>query len=153
MRLNVEPYVMKGSGFIYNTGKRQQVLCRVCRRAHATGGGVLILMDADVSCCKKRLQCNEVKAACADAAKILKKIPYCFTLAERGYESWLVAGLGGNGRSGDPRIWLKDFAGKYQKVPDQAKLTSHPEFDITRACEVNASFRRFRDKVLELAKM
>ena len=148
LRTDESPHRIPKGLFIDNAAKRCEVLETAAEWAREMRGGVLILMDADADCCKKLLNEKQMKKVRGDIACILADTPHCFALAEKGYESWLVAGFGGD--QSNPKNWLKNQFGKYSKIPDQKKLTSIPEFDIKRAYEINVSFRRFRDRVLAL---
>ena len=151
--LRVEnPYRIPNGTFIHKAEKRRKCMNSVMHkcRPHLPHGGVLILIDADSPCCKNFLDGDKMKEINTDIKKIFgNDVLSFFALAEREYESWLVAGLGG-GNEGAPKRWLKERFGQYSEVPDQKKLTSIPEFDIKRAYEINVSFRRFRERVLAL---
>ena len=148
--LRVErPYRIPKGKFIEKHEERRACL-EIARRwaADKDKSGVLVLLDADENCCRDFVRGDQAKAVRADMQKILGDIPHFFALAEKGYESWLVAGFGGD--QSNPKNWLKNQFGKYSKIPDQKKLTSSPEFNIKQAYEINVSFRRFRDRVLAL---
>ena len=141
-------------GFINNCETRRKYLNIVGYRARRCCGGVLILLDAEEECCYDFVHGDKIKKIHADIDEILADVPHFFALAEKGYESWLVAGLGGNNtEKGVSKKWLnanKDKTGRvknYSKVVDQRKLTS--KMDIQRAREVNSSFDRFCKKFLE----
>ena len=150
LRIDKKPHRVPKGVFMSNARKRREALTLAGKRMRAKDGGVLVLMDADSDCCKEFVHNKKAAEIRADIAEILRNVPCVFAAAEKGYESWLVAGFGGSGKVGDPKGWLKDLTGQYQEIPDQAKLTSAPEFDINLACRVNASFRRFREKVLKM---
>ena len=72
----------------------------------------------------------------ADIDKILSGINYIFALAEKGYESWLVAGFGALIRErAQSSKWLKDnipsLNGRYGKAVDQKRMSA--QLDIERA--------------------
>ena len=148
------PYKVHRDDFINNQGTRREYLNIVGYRARRCCGGVLILLDAEEECCYDFVRGDKIKKIHADIGEILADIPHFFALAEKGYESWLVAGLGGDDtEKGVSEDWInanKDKTGldrKYNKVVDQRKLTS--KMDIQRAREVNRSFNRFCERFLE----
>lgn len=155
IRTDEKPYRIPKGSFINVCEKRRRALAWAEKHARKQGGGVLILMDADSSCCKDFLQSHRMAEIRNDIAEILNGVPHFFALAEAEYESWLVAGLGGGG-AGNPKKWLSrnpkksGLPGKYKNVIDQADLTA--KFNMDLAAKENDSFRRFRDKVLAMAK-
>ncbi|WOV90108.1 MAG: hypothetical protein R1F54_05970 [Candidatus Zeuxoniibacter abyssi] len=113
---------------------------------------VIILFDAEEECCKELL--NKIQATVlADIDKILSGINYIFALAEKGYESWLVAGFGGpDTGKGNPQKWLKDnipsLNGRYRKAVGQKRMSA--QLDIERAKNNSPSFHRFAEKITAL---
>lgn len=153
------PYRIPRDKFINDQGERQKLFERALRWAHnLPNRGVLILIDAEEECCKDFLHGDKMAIIRKDINKMLAGIPTFFVMAEKGYESWLAAGMGGK-NPGNPGKWLADNSdksglnGTYNKLPDQAKLTSSENFDIDLASEVNFSFRRFRERVLSLPQV
>ena len=141
-------------GFINNCETRQKYLNLVGYQARKCHGGVLILLDTEKACCRDFLHGDKMKDIRADIDEILSGIPQFFALAEKGYESWLVAGFGGNNtEKGVSKKWLnanKDKTGRvknYSKVVDQHELTS--KMDIQQARKANRSFNRFCERFLE----
>ena len=154
LRTGKQPYKVRRGDFINNQKVRREYLNEVGYRARQCYGGVLILLDAEEECCRDFVHGDKIKDIRADIDEILVGIPHFFALAEKGYESWLVAGLGGiNTEKGVSEDWInanKDKTGldrKYNKIVDQLKLTS--KMDIQRARKVNSSFNRFCKKFLQ----
>ena len=157
LRMDEEPYFVPKGIFLSDNenakNRRQSALAWAQSMVREKDSGVLILMDADAQCCKEFLESRQVKKACSDIEEYLKGIMPGFTVAEQGYEFWLVAGLGGGAYQGDPKVWLTDYVKKqgidkkYRKRSHQALLTS--KMDIQRAREVNPSFNRFCERFLE----
>ena len=153
LRTDEEPYRVPKGSFIDNAEKRRRALAWGGKQARKNGGGVVILMDADSACCKDFLQSEKAAKIHADISEILESVPHFFALAEIEYESWLVAGLDGD-NAGRPKKWLSrnpektGLHGEYKNMFHQAELTA--KFDIDLACQINVSFRRFREKVLKM---
>ena len=154
LRTGKRPYKVHRDDFINNQGTRRECLNEVGGYARKCRGGVLILLDAEAVCCYDFVHGDKMKDIHADIGEILADIPHFFALAEKGYESWLVAGFGGDDtEKGVSEDWInanKDKTGldrKYNKVVDQHKLTS--KMDIQRARKVNPSFNRFCERFLE----
>ena len=153
----LKPHRIPRDKFINDQNERKTLFNvarkRVCGASKK--GGVLILIDAEEECCKDFLHGDKMAIIRGDINKMLAGIPTFFVMAEKGYESWLAAGMGGK-NPGNPGKWLADNSdksglnGTYNKIPDQAKLTSSENFDIDLASEVNSSFRRFCKRVLSL---
>ena len=154
LRTDKRPYKVHRDDFINNEGTRRGSLNEIGTDARKCHGGVLILLDAETACCRDFVHSDKMKDIHADIGAILADIPHFFALAEKGYESWLVAGFGGdNTEKSVSEKWLnanKAKTGlnrKYNKVVDQHKLTSR--MDIQRARKVNRSFNRFCERFLE----
>lgn len=160
LRTDKNPYKVDQGVFFNNSRRRKMAFHWVARMVREYGnGGVLILMDAEISCCQDLLNSEKIQKIRTDIDTILEDIPHLFVLAEKGYESWLVAGLGGTDKEqNDPSRWLTDnrdksgLLGTYKKVIDQHKLTSSDRFDIDRATMGNTSFRRLRERILTMAQ-
>lgn len=152
-----KPHRIPRDKFINDSGYRRNLLEIARRRVNdAANRGVLILLDAEEECCQKFLNGEKMAAVRSDIAEILRDIPNLLVLAEKEYESWLVAGMGG-GMTATPELWIKKnpqktglAGGRYQKRIDQAKLTSGDKFNAELAARENYSFRRFRERVLAL---
>lgn len=159
LRTDETPHFINRDRFLKKVLDRKKCLNIVRHLASQQHGnnGVLILFDADNDCCKDFLGRDEIKTVLADINSILDGIPNLFVLAEKGYESWLVAGMGGDG-SGNPAKWLEEnpdksgLNGSYKKTVDQHKLTTSELFDIDLAAEKNASFKRLQEWLLDIAR-
>ena len=154
LRTGKRPFRVDRDGFINNQKMRREYLNKAGHRARHCCGGVLILLDAEEECCYDFVHGDKIKKIHADIGEILADVPHFFALAEKGYESWLVAGFGGNNtEKGVSEKWLnanKDKTGRvknYRKTVDQCELTS--QMDIQRARSVNPSFNRFCERFLE----
>ena len=154
LRTGKQPYKVHRDEFINNQVARREYLNEVGYRARQCCGGVLILLDTEKACCRDFLHGDKMKDIRTDINEILSGIPHFFALAEKGYESWLVAGFGGNNtEKGVSKKWLnanKYKTGRvknYRKTVDQRELTS--QMDIQRARSVNPSFNRFCERFLE----
>ncbi len=147
------PYRIRKGKFENDENKRKECLHITAGFAREDNANVFILMDADTDCCKDYLRDDKMKEIKADMDDILHGIPYMFCLAEKNYESWLVAGMGGGGKVRNPEQWLIDnptksgLSGTYRKRQEQAILTSNSNFDINLAKEHSASFRRLVNKI------
>ena len=113
---------------------------------------VIILFDAEEECCKDLLKKIQ-KTVLADIDEVLSGINYIFALAEKGYESWLMAGFGGSDtEKGNPQQWLKDnissLNGRYRKAVDQKRISA--QLDIEKAKKNSPSFHRFAEKITAL---
>ncbi len=148
-----EPYRIHKGKFENDEKKRKQCLNTTAAYARRDNANVFILMDADTDCCKEYLRGNKMKKIKVDMDNIFCEIPYIFCLAEKNYESWLVAGMGGDGDVSNPEAWLinnpekSGLSGTYKKRKDMATLTSSDNFDINLAKENSASFRRLVNKI------
>ena len=153
------PWRLRRNLFLDRQDERRIFFEKIRREAQdATPSGVLILFDAENKCCKDFLNSDTGQKIRDYIADVLTGIPYLFVLAEKGYESWLVAGLGGDTKGqNNPVQWLnenKNKAGlnqKYKKRIDQEKVTSNKNFDVDRAAENNPSFRRLRERITTMA--
>ena len=116
LRMDEEPYFVPKGIFLSDNenakNRRQSALAWAQSMVREKDSGVLILMDADAQCCKEFLESRQVKKACSDIEEYLKGIMPGFTVAEQGYEFWLVAGLGGGAYQGDPKDWLTEYVKK-----------------------------------------
>ena len=175
LRLGKSPAYRLRSGLFLNDKEEREGCFAQVRRlaADALDAGqrvcVLILMDADKmgknkNCCKEWLNnSNQAAEIFADIGRIFAGIPSLLVLAEKGYESWLVAGLDGS-NPGDPKDWLKKHRQSwttsdsksgsqvYKEVPDQKIATSSPKFNLDLAAKKNRSFRRLRERLLKMAE-
>ena len=149
LRTDQKPWKLLKGKFIHDQKKRQEALNVVRSWASARcQSGVLILLDADKERAPDFVRNN--KNIQDDIEGILKDVPYIFALAEKGYESWLVAGFGG-GNPGNPEDWINDhkektgLGRKYSKTVDQSKLSA--QMDIQQAYEDNCSFKRLCKKL------
>ena len=177
LRLGKPPvYRLRSGLFLNNKEKRKKCFERVrfmAASALAAGqrGCVLILMDTDImdkgeNCCQKWLAGDQAAEILADIERVFAGIPSLLVLAEQEYESWLVAGLGGDDQ-GDPKKWLGENrtlwdkpasegdvrpSKGYSSKVDQKIATSSPSFNIELAAKKSASFRRLRERLLKMAE-
>ena len=154
------PWRLGRANFLIVQDKRKECFETTRERAmNTTPSGVLVLFDTEDKCCRDFLNSDKGREVRTYIEDVLTGIPYLFVLAEKGYESWLVAGLGGDKKGqNNPERWLnanKDTAGltkEYKKRVDQKRVTSNRNFDIDRAAAHNASFRRFQQRIREMAE-
>ena len=174
LRLGKHPAYRLRSGLFFKDKEERKDCFELVRgfAADALAAGqrvcVLILMDGDKAgndknCCKKWLNGDEAAEILADINRVFAKIPSLFVLAEKGYESWLVAGLDGS-NPGKPKDWLKKHRQSwttsdsksgsqvYKEVPDQKIATSSPNFNLDLAAKKNRSFKRLRERLLKMAE-
>ena len=132
-------------------------------------GCVLILMDTDImdegeNCCQKWLAGDQAAEILADIELVFAGIPSLLVLAEQEYESWLVAGLGGDDQD-DPKTWLGKNRKRWDKSelkdgvrPDEGYSSTVDQkiatrsFNVELAAKKNASFRRLRERLLKMAE-
>ena len=167
LRTDKDPHVIPRHKFIQKPGARSKKLrdIRDLVNSQKDNCGVVFLLDADKDCPKEFWQKEKGKAIRADIVSTLEGIPCLFVFAEKGYESWLVDGMGGNGLEGSPKSWLRknrkvwderccyhDYQPPYKSTIDQAPATSSKKFNPDLAAEKNASFRRLWDWLLKMAE-
>ena len=109
---------------------------------------ILVIFDADKDC-PAQLGPSLISEF---RARIDRAVQLC--IANRGFESWLIAGRpDGFGdrdedRTGNLKAWMKERDGHYRETVDQAKWAAQLDADL--AASRSTSFRRLRDLIAKL---